>query len=309
VGPRQIIGSGIAASAIAHLSVLMLIIFFAEVHPFGSVTAEPIAVDIVSPEEVYEAPTPPEFPPIPPKPEIQIPNITDLPAEPKPASAAKSAASAPAPQQPPPPAAAPQAAARSQKQATQQPSRSAQQQTAAPQQQQPPQSQPQQPPQAASQPPPPQTEPPQPQAASIAPLPAAIPQEPDISVKYHVSLGLPSTSSGGDFDAPASKSADIASSFIADFRNHLKTCAKLPKSVAPSDDVKIKMRVSMTPDGKLVGHPILIEASASMKGPLLMQSAMSALEACQPYAMLPSDKYNEWKNLDLTFTPRDFTGG
>jgi hypothetical protein len=25
--------------------------------------------------------------------------------------------------------------------------------------------------------------------------------------------------------------------------------------------------------------------------------------------MLPSDKYNEWKNLDLTFTPRDFTGG
>jgi hypothetical protein len=46
-----------------------------------------------------------------------------------------------------------------------------------------------------------------------------------------------------------------------------------------------------------------------MKGPLLMRSAMSALEACQPYAMLPSDKYNEWKNLDLTFTPRDFTGG
>jgi hypothetical protein len=223
----------------------MLIIFLTEVHPFGSVTAEPIAVDIVSPDEVYKAPTPPEFPPIPPKPEIQIPNITDLPAGAKPASAAKSAASAPAAQP----------------------------------------------------------------SASIAPLPAAIPQEPDISVKYHVSLGLPSAASGGDFDAPAMKSADIASSFIADFRNHLKTCAKLPKSVAPSDDVRIKLRVSMTPDGRLVGEPILIEASASMKGPLLMQSAMSALAACQPYAMLPSDKYNEWKNLDLTFTPRDFTGG
>jgi hypothetical protein len=301
VGPRQIIGSGIAASAIAHLSVLMLIIFLTEVHPFGSVTAEPIAVDIVSPDEVYKAPTPPEFPPIPPKPEIQIPNITDLPAGAKPASAAKSAASAPAAQQPPP-AAAPQAAAGSQKQAAQQPSHAAQQLAAAPPQQQPP-------PQAASQPPPPQTEPPQPPSASIAPLPAAIPQEPDISVKYHVSLGLPSAASGGDFDAPAMKSADIASSFIADFRNHLKTCAKLPKSVAPSDDVRIKLRVSMTPDGRLVGEPILIEASASMKGPLLMQSAMSALAACQPYAMLPSDKYNEWKNLDLTFTPRDFSGG
>jgi hypothetical protein len=45
-----------------------------------------------------------------------------------------------------------------------------------------------------------------------------------------------------------------------------------------------------------------------MKGPLLMQSAISALEACQPYAMLPADKYPEWKTLDLVFTPQDFTG-
>ena len=32
----------------------MLVIFFTEVHPFGSVTAEPISVDIVAPEEVTE---------------------------------------------------------------------------------------------------------------------------------------------------------------------------------------------------------------------------------------------------------------
>jgi hypothetical protein len=65
----------------------------------------------------------------------------------------------------------------------------------------------------------------------------------------------------------------------------------------------------MTPDGKLATDPILIEASASIKGPALMQSAISALQACQPYAMLPADKYGEWKVLDLGFTPQDFTGG
>jgi hypothetical protein len=43
----------------------------------------------------------------------------------------------------------------------------------------------------------------------------------------------------------------------------------------------------MTPDGRLAAEPILIEASASMKGPLLMQGAIRALQACQPYAMLP----------------------
>jgi hypothetical protein len=292
VEPRQIIGSGITASAIAHLSVLMVVIFFAEVHPFGTVTAEPIAVDIVSPEEVAAFPKPLEPPvyELPPKPEIQIPLPSDHPSETKPAAAAKSAASAPPPPSPPP-AAAQQATAHPQKQAALTP-QPAQQQAA-------PQPQPQ--PQSQSQPPPPQP-------ASASPLPAPIPQEPDVSVKYHVLLGLPA-SPGDDFDAPASKSADIASGFIAEFRRHLKTCAKLPASISPSDDIKIKLRVSMTPAGKLSADPVLIEASASMKGPLLMRGAIDALEACQPYAMLPSDKYGEWKKLDLIFTPQDFSHG
>jgi hypothetical protein len=291
VEPRQIISSGIAASAIVHLSVLMLIIFFAEVHPFGTVTAEPVAVDIVSPEEVADAfkPLPDLEPPKlepPPKPPVQIPDLFNPPS--------KSVTSVP-----PPPPLPPQSAAR-QKQATQQP-QAAQQQAAA----QPPQSQPQ--PQPQSQPqsqPPPPPPPPQQQSASI---PAPIPQEPDVSVKYHVLLGLPPNAPTDEFDAPASKTADIGSSFIAEFRRHLKTCSKLPQSVSPSDDIKIKMRISMTPDGKLSAEPVLIEASASMKGPALMRGAIDALQTCQPYAMLPPDKYGEWKRLDLVFTPQDFT--
>ena len=39
-----------------------------------------------------------------------------------------------------------------------------------------------------------------------------------------------------------------------------------------------------------------------------MQAAKQALEACQPYAMLPADQYGEWKVLDLDFTPQDFAG-
>ena len=63
--PRQILKSGITASALAHLSCLLLVIFFAEVHPFSAVTAEPIAVDIVTPEEVVEKPAEPQLPPTP----------------------------------------------------------------------------------------------------------------------------------------------------------------------------------------------------------------------------------------------------
>ena len=150
--------------------------------------------------------------------------------------------------------------------------------------------------------------------------PAYKPPEPDVSIKYQVLLGLPpdlsplppapaqARNKGDDnFDGPATEAADIASTLIAAFRRHLKTCSKLPASLSGADDVKVKLRVLMTPDGRLAAEPILIEASASMKGPLLMQGAIRALQACQPYAMLPADRYGEWKVLDLSFTPQDFS--
>ena len=119
----------------------------------------------------------------------------------------------------------------------------------------------------------------------------------------------PKGKGGYDFDSPAAKTADVASSIVTGFRRHLKTCAKLPPSIVPSDTVMIKLRVLMTPEGRLAAEPILIEASASAKGPALMQSAIRALQACQPYAMLPADRYGEWKVLDLSFTPQNFEGG
>ena len=112
--------------------------------------------------------------------------------------------------------------------------------------------------------------------------------------------------SGDGIDATASSAANVENSVVTEFRRHLKTCSKLPESVGPSDNVIIKLRVLMTPNGRLARDPILIEASASAKGLLLMQSAISALQACQPYAMLPADRYSERKVIDLSFSPRDF---
>jgi len=262
--PGQILRTGMTASAIAHLSALLLVLLFTEVHPFGSVTAEPITVDIVSPAEA----------PAIPKTEVPLPEPK---AEPSDAFNPFSKSAAPSS---PPPAAQPPAAQPQQQAALSTPLSNPQPANARP----------------------------QPQATS--PTPAYLPPEPDLSIKYHVMLGLPpelpKANSGGDFDAPASKTADIASSLITEFRRHLRTCSKLPASIAPSDKLRITLRVQMTLAGKLAADPILIEASASPKGPALMQGAIAALEACQPYTMLPADRYGEWKVLDLSFTPKDF---
>ena len=121
-------------------------------------------------------------------------------------------------------------------------------------------------------------------------------------------LGLPQDRPGDGFDAAATQAADVGSSPIAEFRRHLKTCSTLPKSITPSDKLAIKLRVFMTPEGRLGAEPVVIEGTASTKALALIQSAMQALQACQPYAMLPADKYSEWKILDLNFTPQDFAG-
>jgi hypothetical protein len=160
----------------------------------------------------------------------------------------------------------------------------------------------------------------QPQAPVPAgtPAPSAsrgyTPPEPDLTIKYHVMLGLPADmpagvsagdqrGEGGD-TGPASD--NLASSMVDALRRHLKTCSKLPAALSPSDNVAVKLRVQMTPDGRLAAEPALIEGTASMKGVQLMRGAVAALTACQPYAMLPADRYGEWKVLDLSFTPHDF---
>ena len=297
---RKIIRTDIAASAVAHLTLVALIIVISEVHPFRSQLPETVSVDIVTPEEVKQeeakaeekakeeaAKKPPE-----PMPELRLPklDVTEK-ADPAAKPAAKQQAASqssqqkarPEPEQPtqqkqPPPSQAPK-----QRESTAQP-------------------QPQQPPQQ-----------PQPQAAP----PAYQAPEPDVTLKYGVMLGLPpelpiepkDAPKGDGGDARDSIGAKLPPEVIAEFRRHLRSCAKLPAGVDPTDTVHIKLRTVLAIDGTLARPPILIEAPPSAKGVAIVKSATSALQACQPYKMLPADKYEEWKVLDLPFSPRDFGGG
>ncbi|MCA1497846.1 MULTISPECIES: hypothetical protein [Bradyrhizobium] len=275
----KIIRTDIAASAIAHLTLVALIIVISEVRPFHSQPPETVAVDIVTPEQVKQEETkaeekkeeakPPE-----PLPDLKLPkpDITDK------AEASK-------------PAARPQAAA---------PSPS--QQASPEQQQKQPQASKQR--EANAQPPPP-----------AAPPPAYQTPQPDVTIKYGVMLGLPpelpvepkgAKDDGGD--ANDSIAAKLPPEVIAELRRHLRGCAKLPPGVAPTDNVHVKLRTVFATDGTLAREPILIEAPPSAKGVAIVKSATSALQNCQPYKMLPANLYGEWKVLDLPFSPKDFGG-
>lgn len=154
--------------------------------------------------------------------------------------------------------------------------------------------------------------------ATPEPVPQAqgyTPAQPDLTVKYGVMLGLPealpplakSADTHDDKDTGATATSNLATDLVGAFRGHLRTCSRLPGSIASADNVMVKLRVIMTPEGRLAAEPDVIEVANPLKALALKQAAVTALTACQPYTMLPPDRYREWRVLELSFTPRDFS--
>jgi hypothetical protein len=297
---------GVIISAVGHVTAVLLAVMFTGANPFDSVATEAIAVDIISPGEVpsdqpqTDAPETPPGPPQEQRPEFNP--LFDLALTPQ-----------PQPSPSPPSMAMKSAAAGKPVQQAAQP-RAREPQGGSPS--------PSAAPRAAAKPPP--AAPPPPQGLPVqTPLPAAqetrkeadetasqrTDQATNVAGLFAMPLTLPDGRLGGGFDAPAIETAKIERSAVDAFRAHLKTCAALPTGISPAEKISLVVRVTLKADGALAAQPTLIEASASPKGPVLLQSLLRGLTKCQPYNMLPADKYQEWKSIDVRFTPADMGKG
>jgi hypothetical protein len=287
--------NGVVISAVGHATAILLAVLFTGANPFDSVATEAIAVYIISPGEV-----PPDLPQAdasetPPGPPQESPPAFDPLFDPaltqpsSPLTATKVATAGKPVRQ--------TAQARPREQQSGSPSPSAAPRAAA-----------KPPPAAPAQAPPLLTPPPVPQETRNEANEAATSrtdQVTNVAGLFGMPLTLPDGRLGGGFDAPAIETAKIERSAVDAFRAHLKTCTALPVGISPTEKISLVVRVKLNANGTLAGPPTLIEASASAKGPLLLQSLLSGLTKCQPYNMLPADKYREWKSIDMRFTPDD----
>src|SRR5262245_39290244 len=151
---------------------------------------------------------------------------------------------------------------------------------------------------------------PPPQAAvapQAPPQPAAAPT-PFAGSPFDFPTLMPSLDGFG-FDTAAETKARLTSEEIAAFQTHLQKCWHPPPSMAGAQKLRASLRIALTPEGTLAREPLLIQASASAQGPRLVETAARALRECQPFSFLPADKYQEWKLLDLSFSPRGLAGG
>jgi hypothetical protein len=277
--------SGVIISAVGHAAAVLLAVLFTGVNPFESIATEAIAVEIVSPSEV-----PPDQPQSDTsesgpanKSASEFNPQFDLALTPQP----------PTPPSPPPTKPTPPRQKEQQQQGARQPQPGSKPSAAAPSAS---------PGMPVQMPPPAVQEPDRANDRGTA-------KETNVADLFGMPLALPDGRLGGGFDTPAQETAKIDRSNVDAFRAHLRSCTTLPDGVSATERISLVLRVNLKADGTLAGQPTLIEGSASAKGPALLQSVLSGLQKCQPYNMLPADKYREWKSLDVRFTPGDMGQG
>jgi colicin import membrane protein len=75
------------------------------------------------------------------------------------------------------------------------------------------------------------------------------------------------------------------------------------------EQLVVRVRIQLTKDGRLAGTPSVVSRG---NGPLYETSRDSALRALyrgQPYDMLSPANYEIWKDVEITFDPREMFRG
>lgn len=124
----------------------------------------------------------------------------------------------------------------------------------------------------------------------------------------HASAGdtLNSTASLGRSSATA---ATLSQNEIDALRRRIGECWNVPAGAEGLNNLRVVFRVQFNPDGTVSRGPEVVEATASPFGPTFAESGKRAILRCQPYTMLRRETYNNWKDIEIQFAPRDMIGG
>jgi hypothetical protein len=96
---------------------------------------------------------------------------------------------------------------------------------------------------------------------------------------------------------------------IAALRARLQECWTVPVGVADARDLQILVRIQFRKDGSLAAEPMLLNRGHHPAFQVAAESAMRAVKKCAPYSFMPVAKYEAWKDVEVTFDPRDMFRG
>jgi outer membrane biosynthesis protein TonB len=103
--------------------------------------------------------------------------------------------------------------------------------------------------------------------------------------------------------------AQLSLSELEALRARLAQLWTVPAGAKDPQELVVLIRVKLNRDGKLAAPPVVL---SSGKSPLFMAARDSAIRALfrgQPYDMLKPEHYEQWKDVEITFDPRDMIRG
>jgi len=103
--------------------------------------------------------------------------------------------------------------------------------------------------------------------------------------------------------------AQLSLSELEALRARLAQLWTVPAGAKDPQELVVLVRIKLNRDGKLAAPPVVLSSGSS---PLFMAARDSAIRALfrgQPYDMLKPEHYEQWKDVEITFDPRDMIRG
>ena len=79
----------------------------------------------------------------------------------------------------------------------------------------------------------------------------------------------------------------------------------IPAGAHDPQELVVVFRIKLKPDGRLDGWPILVSSGNTPLAVAARENAARAINRGQPYDMLRAEHYELWKDIEITFDPRD----
>jgi len=108
---------------------------------------------------------------------------------------------------------------------------------------------------------------------------------------------------------PTANAASLSQSEIDALRARIQQCWSPPAGLADARDLIVVVRIRFNQDGSLSADPTLSNSGSHPTFHIAAESAMRAVRRCAPYSFMPIAKYDAWKDVEVTFDPRDMFRG
>ena len=108
---------------------------------------------------------------------------------------------------------------------------------------------------------------------------------------------------------PTGSAPKLSQSELDAMRARLMQLWNPPVGVRNPEELIVKIRIQLKRDGTLADWPVVIATGKSEQGAIARESAVRAIIRGQPFTMLNPATYDLWKEIEITFDPRDMFRG